>query len=83
MIWNNVSDSGKSNAPQVENALLYRGIENQGSPACSTCICPAYILSILRIMKFCVKDISTIVQGRIVIFGMQVDDALMYHGIES
>ena len=34
-------------------------------------------------MKFFVKDFSTAMQGRMLIFGMQVDDDLLYCGIEN
>ena len=34
-------------------------------------------------MKFSVKDISTNVQARMIIFGMLVDDNLLHHGIEN
>ena len=32
-------------------------------------------------MKFFLKDFSTTMQGRILIFGMQVDDDLLYRGV--
>ena len=34
-------------------------------------------------MKCFVKDLSTTMQVRMVIFGMQVDDVLLYRGIEN
>ena len=34
-------------------------------------------------MKFFVKDFSITLQARIIIFGMQVDDDLLYRGIEN
>ena len=68
---------------QIDNDLLYRGNENQHSPAFNPCICPSFFLSILRLMKFCVEDFSTTGQARIVIFGMQVGDDLMYRRIEN
>ena len=41
-------------------------------------ICPIFFLSILSIMKFFVKDFCEIVQARVVIFGMQVDNDVLY-----
>ena len=65
---------------QVDDDLLYRVIENQPSPAYSSLylsnFCSFHIL-----MKFFVKDFSTTMQGRMLIFGMQVDDDLLYRGI--
>ena len=46
------------------------------------CICPIFFLSILWRMKFFVKDFSTTLQARMVIFGKQVDDKL-YRGMEN
>ena len=34
-------------------------------------------------MKYFVKDFSTTIQARMLIFGTQVDDDLLYHGIEN
>ena len=34
-------------------------------------------------MIFFIKDLSTIMQARMLIFGMQVDDDLLYCGIEN
>ena len=34
-------------------------------------------------MKFFIKDFSKTMQARMVIFGMHVDDALLYPGIEN
>ena len=42
------------------------------------CICPIFFLSILEIMIFFVTDFCETVQGRIVIFGMQVDNDVLY-----
>ena len=47
------------------------------------CICPIFFLSILRMMKFFVKDFCVTVQARVVIFGMQVDNDVLYHGIAN
>ena len=34
-------------------------------------------------MKFFVKDFSETVKARVVIFGMQVDNVVLYHGIAN
>ena len=66
----------------IDDNLLYRGIENQPSPAYLS-IYLSNFLSFHTLMKF--KDFSTTMQstGRMLIFGMQVDDDLLYHGIEN
>ena len=66
----------------VDDDLLYRGIENQSSPACSSLYLSNF-LSFRTLMKFFVKDFSRTMQGRKLIFGMQVDDDLLYRGIEN
>ena len=38
---------------------------------------------LLTLMKFFVKDFSTTMQGRMLIFGMHVDDDLLYREIEN
>ena len=67
---------------QVDDDLLYHGIENQPSPAYSSLYLSNF-LSFHTLMKIFVKDFSTTMQGRMLIFGMQVDDDLLYHGIEN
>ena len=67
----------------VDDDLLYREIGNQPSPFYPSCICPIFFPSILSRMKFFVKDFSTTIQARVLIFGMQVDDDLLYRGIEN
>ena len=67
---------------QVDDDLLYRGIENQPSPAYSSLYLSNF-LSFHTLMRFFVKDFSTTLQGRMLIFGMQVDDYLLYRGIEN
>ena len=46
-------------------------------------ICPIFFLSILLIMKFFVKDFCGFLQASVVIFGMQVDDDVLYCGIAN
>ena len=67
---------------QVDNDLLYRGIKNQPSPAYSSLYLSNF-LSFHTLMKCFVKDFSSTMQGRMLIFGMQLDDDLLYRGIEN
>ena len=67
---------------QVDNDLLYRGIVKQPSPAYSS-LSLSNFLSFHTLMKSFVKDFSTTMQGRMFIFGMQVDGDLLYRGIEN
>ena len=67
---------------QVDDDLLYRGIENQPSLAYLSLYLPNF-LSYHTLMKFFVKDFSATTQGRMLIFGMHVDDDLLYCGIEN
>ena len=48
-----------------------------------SCICPIFFPLILSRMKFFVKEFSRTFQARVLIFGMQVDDDLLYDGIEN
>ena len=66
---------------QVDDDLLYCDIEKQPSPAYSSLYLSNF-LSFHTLMKFFVKDFSTTMQGRMPIFGMQVDDDLPFRGIE-
>ena len=67
----------------VYDDLLYRGIGNQPSPAYSSLYLSNFLSSILSRMKFFVKYFSRTIQARVLIFGMQVDDDLLYCGIEN
>ena len=42
------------------------------------CVCPIFFLSLFRKMKFFVKDFCETVQVRVFMFGMQVDDNVLY-----
>ena len=64
---------------QVDDDLLYRGIENQSSPAYSSPYLPSF-LSFHTSIKFFVKDFSTTMHDKMLIFGMQVDDDSLYRG---
>ena len=67
---------------QVDNDVLYRGIANQLSPAYSSLYLSNF-LSFHTLMKFFVKDFCETVQARVVIFGMQVDNNVLYRGIAN
>ena len=68
---------------QVDNDVLYRGIANQPSPAYSS----LYLSDILSFHtlndEIFVKDFCETVQARVFIFGMQVDNDVLYHGIAN
>ena len=66
---------------QVDNDVVYGGIANQPSPLILPCICPIFFLSILWMKKFFVKDFCETVQARVFIFGLQVDNDILYFGI--
>ena len=61
--------------------MLYCGIANQPSPAYSS----LYLSNVLSFytLKFFVKDFCETVQARVVIFGMQVDNDIVYRGIAN
>ena len=63
---------------QVDDNLLYRGIENQPSPAYSSLHLSTFLSFHTMKNEFFVNDCSTIMQARMLIFGMQVDDSLFY-----
>ena len=67
---------------QVDNDILYRGIVNQPSPAYSSLYLSNF-LSFHTLMKFFVKDFCETVQARVFIFGMQVDNDVLYRGIAN
>ena len=68
---------------QVDDDLLYRGIGNQPSPAYSFLYLSNF-LSILTLKNdIFIKDFSITMHTRMLIFGMQIDDNLFYHGIEN
>ena len=48
-----------------------------------SCICPIFFLSIFRMVNFFVKDVCETVQARVVIFGEQVDNDVLYRGIAN
>ena len=68
---------------QVDNDVLYRGIANQHSPAYS----PLYLSNFHSFHtlndEIFVKDFSETVQARVFMFGMQVDNDVLYRGIAN
>ena len=46
-------------------------------------VCPIFFLSIFGIMKFFVKDFCKTAPARAVIFGMQLDNDVLYQGIAN
>ena len=66
---------------QDDNDVLYCGIANQPFHSFSSQHFTICFLSILCIIKFFVKDFCETMQARVVIFGMQVDNDVLYYGI--
>ena len=68
---------------QVDNDVLYHGIVNQPSPAYSS-LYLSYFLSFHTLNdEIFVKDVCETVEARVFIFGMQVDNDVLYRGIAS
>ena len=67
---------------QVDNDVLYRGIANQPSAYSSMYLFIFLSFHTLNDEIF-IKDFSEIVQARVFIFGMQVDNDVLYHGIAN
>ena len=65
---------------QVDNDVLYHGIANQPSPVYSFLYLSNFLSFHTLIMKFFVNNFCETVQARIVIFGMQVDNDVLYRG---
>ena len=65
---------------QVDNDVLYRGIANQPSPAYSSLYLSDFLSFQTLNDEIFVKDFSEIVQARVFIFGMQVDNDVLYGG---
>ena len=66
---------------QVDNDVLYHGIANQPCPTYSS----MYLSNFLSFhtLKFFVKDFCETVQARVFMFGMQVDNDVLYRGIAN
>ena len=68
---------------QVDNDVLYRGIANQPSPAYSSLYLSNFLSFHTVNDEIFVKDFCETVQARVVIFGMQVDNDVLYRGIAN
>ena len=68
---------------QVDNDVLYREIANQPSPAYSFLYLPDFLSFHTLNDEIFVKDFSETVQARVFIFGMQVDNDVLYRGIAN
>ena len=68
---------------QVDNDVLYRGIANQPSLAYSSLYLSAFLSFHTLNDEIFVKDFSETVQARVFIFGMQVDNEVLYRGIAN
>ena len=68
---------------QVDNDVLYRGIANQPSPAYSSLYLSNFLSFHTLNDEIFVKDFCESVQARVVIFGEQVDNGVLYRGIAN
>ena len=68
---------------QVDNDVLYRGIANQPSPAYSSLYLSDFFSFHTLNDEIFVKDFSETVLARVLIFGMQVDNDVLYCGIAN
>ena len=68
---------------QVDNDKLYRGNANQPSPAYSSLYLSDFLSFRTLNDEIFVKDFCETVQARIFIFGMQVDNDVLYRGIAN
>ena len=68
---------------QVDNDVLYRGIANQPSPAYSSLYMSDFLSFHTLNDEIFVNDFSETVQVRVFIFGMQVDNDVLYCGIAT
>ena len=67
---------------QVDNNVLYGGIANQSSPAYSSLYLSNFI-SFHTLNDEMFRQIFEIVQARVIIFGMPVDNDVLYRGIAN
>ena len=68
---------------QIYNNVLYRGIANQPSPAYSSLYLSNFLSFHTLNDEIFVKDFSETVQARVFIFGMQVDNDVLYREIAN
>ena len=68
---------------QVDNDVLYRGIANQPSPAYSSLYLSNFLSFHTLNDEIFLKDFSETVQARVFIFGMQIENDVLYRGIAN
>ena len=68
---------------QVDNDVLYRGIANQSSHAYSSLYLSDFLSFPSLNNEIFVKDFCETVQARVVSFGVQVDNYVLYRGIAN
>ena len=68
---------------QVDNDVLYHGIANQPSLAYSSLYLSDFLSFHTLNDEIFVKDFCETVQARVFIFGMQVDNDVLYSGIAN
>ena len=68
---------------QVDNDVLYRGIANQPSPDYSSLYLSDFLSFHTLNAEIFVKDFCETMQARVVIFGEQVDNDVLYRGIAN
>ena len=68
---------------QVDKDVLYRGIANQLSPIYSSLYLSDFLSFHTLNDEILVTDFSETVQARVVIFGMQLDNDVLYQGIAN
>ena len=68
---------------QVDNDILYRGIANQPSPAYSSLYLSDFLSFHTLNDEIFVKGFCDTVQARVFIFGMQVDNDVLYRRIAN
>ena len=68
---------------QVDNHVLYGGIANQPSSAYSSLYLSNFLSFHTLNDEIFVKDFCEIVQARVFIFGVQVDNDALYSGIAN
>ena len=66
---------------QVDDDLLYPGIGNQPSPVYFSLYLSNFLSNHTLMTDIFIKDFSTIMHTRMLIFGMQIGDDLFYHEI--
>ena len=66
---------------QVDNDVLYGGVANQPSPAYSSLYLSDFLSFHTSNDEVFIKDFCETVQARVFIFGMQVDNDVLYFGI--